>query len=149
MSFRSVVDRVPVVYLAGGMKSCWQEEVIARVPGAIFIDPRKHDLRTELEYTAWDLAGVDRADAIFGYLEADNPGGAGLALEFGWGGKAGKHLIFVEEPGHPQSRYFGMVRAVADVYVTAEDTGEPVLLRGIERLQHYVAERKRNFGKSE
>ena len=46
-------------------------------------------------------------------MEADNPGGAGLAVEFGWGARAGKVLILVEQGGYAQMRYFGMVRALA------------------------------------
>ena len=113
MSCIDSVGRVPVIYLAGGMKGDWQDQVMASVKGAIFIDPRKHGLSTEAEYTAWDLAGVDRADAILGFMNDGNPGGAGLAVEFGWGAARGKHLMLVEQGAYAQQRYFGMVRAVA------------------------------------
>lgn len=109
------LKKIPVVYLAGGMRSNWQDQVMEHVKGAIFIDPRKHGLSSEADYTAWDLTGVDHADIIFGYIEKDNPNGAGLAVEFGWAAKAGnKKLIYVEEEGFPFSRYFGMVRSLAD-----------------------------------
>lgn len=107
------IRKVLAVYLAGGMKNAWQDEVKRAVPGVIFIDPREHGLTEEAGYTAWDLAGVERADVVFGYLEATNPSGAGLAVEFGWGGRAGKLLLLAEEPGYAQQRYFGMVRALA------------------------------------
>ena len=106
-------SKVSVVYLAGGMKSGWQDRVKKEVPGLIFIDPREHGLSSEEGYTAWDLAGVERADIVLGFMEADNPGGAGLAVEFGWGARANKVLILVEQEGHAQQRYFGMVRALA------------------------------------
>jgi hypothetical protein len=107
------IRKVPVVYLAGGMKTAWQDDVKKAVPGVIFIDPREHGLKDELGYTAWDLAGVERADIVFGYMEASNPSGAGLAVEFGWGARADKLLLLVEQPGYAQHRYFGMVRALA------------------------------------
>ena len=107
------IRKVPVVYLAGGMKGTWQDHVKAKLPGVIFIDPREHGLSDEEGYTAWDLAGVERTDIVLGFMEADNPGGAGLAVEFGWGARAGKLLILVEQDGYAQQRYFGMVRALA------------------------------------
>lgn len=39
MSYLSTIQRVPVIYLAGGMKGDWQDRVKALCPGAIFIDP--------------------------------------------------------------------------------------------------------------
>lgn len=125
------IQTVPVVYLAGGSKSGWQDKVTAAVPGVIFLDPRDHNLADEHKYTAWDLAAVDRCDIVFGYMEATNPGGSGLAVEFGWGGKAGKKLILVEESGYAQERYFGMVRSLAHKHIRGEDA----LAQGIAYLQ--------------
>lgn len=120
--------RVPLVYLAGGMRSNWQDEVKAAIGGsALLIDPRNHGSRDEEVYTAWDLSGVDAADIVFGYIEKDNPNGAGLALEFGVAHAQGKPLIYVEEPGFEFSRYFGMVRAVSDRQLTSLDDGISVL----------------------
>lgn len=126
----SLIKKVPVVYLAGGMKSGWQDAVKKAVPGVIFIDPREHGLKDEAGYTAWDLAGVERADVIFGYMESDNPGGAGLAVEFGWGARADKLLLLVEQGIYPQQRYFGMVRALSHVRYE----GPEGLARAVEAL---------------
>jgi len=107
-------NRVPVVYLAGGMRSNWQDKVIEKVGAtALIIDPRRHGSKEENAYTAWDLTGVDHADIVFGFIEADNPNGAGLALEFGYAHAQGKKLIYVEEPDFQHTRYFGMVRAIS------------------------------------
>ncbi|KWU23357.1 nucleoside 2-deoxyribosyltransferase domain-containing protein [Burkholderia cenocepacia] len=127
------LSRVPMVYLAGGMRSNWQDVVMAALPHAIYIDPRKHNSRDEAVYTAWDLAGVQRADIVFGYIEKDNPSGAGLAVEFGAAYAQGKKLVYVEEEPFPFTRYFGMVRAItgpADVFAN--------LQAGIERLKSLV-----------
>ena len=125
------ISKILVVYLAGGMKNAWQDEVMQAVPGVIFIDPRKHGLKDELGYTEWDLAGVERADVVFGYLESSNPSGAGLAVEFGWGGRAGKLLLLAEQDGYVQQRYFGMVRALAH----ATFKGDGSLQAAIEALK--------------
>lgn len=133
------IARVPVVYLAGGMKGSWQDKVKAAVPNAIFIDPRNQPVKSEAEYTAWDLAGVERADFVFGFMESTNPGGSGLAVEFGWGSRAGKHLLLVEEQGYPQQRYFGMVRAIADRVITGTpDSREQLLNEGILYLTQWA-----------
>ena len=125
------ITKVLVVYLAGGMKNAWQDAVKRAVPGVIFIDPREHGLKDEEGYTAWDLAGVERADVVFGYLEATNPSGAGLAVEFGWGGRAGKLLLLAEAQGYAQQRYFGMVRALAH----QKFSGDTPLTEAIEALK--------------
>lgn len=126
--------RVPVVYLAGGMRSNWQDKVIEAVGAtALIIDPRRHGSKEEHAYTAWDLTGVDHADIVFGFIEADNPCGAGLALEFGYAHAQGKKLIYVEEPEFPHSRYFGMVRAIS-----SHTTRITALSYGIIELQNAI-----------
>jgi nucleoside 2-deoxyribosyltransferase len=141
MSFMSVIKRVPVIYLAGGMKTNWQSLIKEHCKGAIFIDPRESGQPAEAEYTAWDLAAVERCDAIVGLMEATNPGGAGLAVEFGWGARAGKHLILVEQAGYPQERYFGMVRAMASAAVKVT-TFEDAVEQAIRLTNSYILDRK-------
>lgn len=138
--YRATINQVPVIYLAGGMKGDWQDQVRKACPGVIFLDPRLSGQPDENGYTAWDLAAVDRCDAILGLMEATNPGGAGLAVEFGWGASAGKHLMFVEQMGYPQQRYFGMVRALADVKETAQ-TLEQSVAAAITMVLDYKASR--------
>ena len=136
------LQRVPVVYLAGGMRTKWQDEVISALKGkylVIFIDPRNHGMTEERAYTSWDLEGVRRADIVFAYLEADNPSGAGLALEIGFAAGLSaapqatrKQVVFVCEPAHPHVRYFGMARACSDSVF--ED-----LQAGIKQLEDVIA----------
>lgn len=137
----------PAIYLAGGMRTNWQDKVTARIQRltvpVLFIDPRNHGYADEVSYTSWDICGVERSDIVFAYLEADNPSGAGLALELGVAeglrraGQAAKHVIFVCEPDHPHYRYFGMARACADVVA-------PTLQEGIEELCDHLMTRKQN-----
>lgn len=131
------ISLVPVIYLAGGMKGTWQDRIMAAIPDAIFIDPRNQPTKSPEDYTAWDLAAVERCDVVFGFMEATNPGGSGLAVEFGWGARAGKHLVFVEEQGYPQHRYFGMVRSLADCVVSNPDMPQDELLD--EGIAHVLA----------
>lgn len=130
------IGKVLVVYFAGGMKTGWPKRVKERVTGVIFIDPSESGLKDEKAYTAYDLAGVERADLVFGYMEQTNPGGSGLAVEFGWGAHAGKTLMLIEEPGYPQQRYFGMVRALAHACYEGEEGFERAV-RDLEFIRDY------------
>ena len=125
------IGKVLVVYFAGGMKTGWPARVREAVPGVIYIDPSESKLTDEKAYTAYDLAGVEAASVVFGFMEKTNPGGSGLAVEFGWGARADKTLMLVEEQGYPQQRYFGMVRALAH----ARYEGEAGLEKAIEDLR--------------
>lgn len=138
MAYRSIIQKVPVIYLAGGMKGNWQDLVASRVKGAILLDPRKSGQPAEHEYTAWDLAAVERCDAILGLMEESNPGGSGLAVEFGWGARAGKHLMLVEQSGFAQEKYFGMVRSLANTKEKATTLDEAVE-KAVAMLSGYVA----------
>lgn len=128
----------PKIYLAGGMRSNWQDTVKAALAEAytkpvLYLDPRQHGSRDENLYTSWDLAAVEASNILFVYLEKDNPDGHGLALEIGFAlgmaqaGAAPKHVIYVEEPGHPASRYLGMARACADETLSSLEDGPQAL----------------------
>ncbi len=118
------------VYLAGGMRSNWQDAVKRALPGCIYLDPRDHHFKAEADYTAWDLAAVDACDIVLGFVEKSNPSAAGLALEFGYAAAQGKTMLYVEELEFPFTRYFGMVRAVADLAVN----DMPTALRHLAQL---------------
>lgn len=103
------------IYLAGGMKSGWQDKVIKALdsPRICWLDPRTHNFTEELDYTAWDLRAVAKSDYVFAYLEKDNPGGHGLMLEIGYAIDALHEIIFVEDEGDERTRFYGMARAAA------------------------------------
>ncbi len=128
------INKVLVVYFAGGTRTGWAQGVKEAVTGVIYIDPRDSGLTDEHDYTAFDLAGVERADIVFGRMEKTNPGGSGLAVEFGWGARAGKTLLLAEEEGYPQERYFGMVRSLAHVHHKGEDSLE-LAIADLRRIQ--------------
>lgn len=127
-----MIKKVPLIYLAGGMRSNWQDEVKKAVPGVSFIDPRNHPFTGENDYTSWDLSMLEKCDILFAFLEKSNPGGQGLCVEAGFACKMGITVIFVEELDRPDYKYMGMVRAISSYY--AND-----LQKGISLLQQAVA----------
>lgn len=85
------------IYLAGGMKSDWQDMVIRSCPEHIYFDPRAHGLDSPEAYTAWDLDHVSKADLVFACFTADNPSGFGMCIEIGYAKSCGKQIILVDE----------------------------------------------------
>jgi hypothetical protein len=102
-----------IIYLAGGMKNPWRDKVKARFPNAVFLDPTKHGLLDERQYTIWDLSAIARSEIVFGYMDADNPSGFELLFEMGYAFAHNKLMIFVNEK-REMDPYCGMVRTVAD-----------------------------------
>ncbi|MBU8921742.1 MAG: nucleoside 2-deoxyribosyltransferase domain-containing protein [Bacteroidales bacterium] len=135
------------VYLAGGMRTGWQDQVINAAPDLDYKDPRTHGLRKEKEYTEWDLNAIDESTIMFAFLEADNPSGAGLALEIGYAKAQGKYIIFVCEAQHPHYRYFGMSRMCANrVYDYLEDGVE--FLRTFQTFPRDASDPDNYYGRS-
>ena len=126
--------RNPQVYLAGGMKTNWQDYVIKACEGLAveFLDPRSHGFKDEGAYTEWDLGAANCSDCLFGYLERDNPGGHGLALEMGYCAGAHWHKIFVEDPDDPRTDYFGMMRVISDEDCVGLEQGVEALKAWLE-----------------
>lgn len=110
------------IYLAGDMKSGWQDRFAAMLPKDVeLIDPRSHGLTDAAQYTWWDLEGVARADIIMAYMGPHNPSGFGLCLEAGYAYGLGKPIIFVDEMTVDwRGRYFDMLRQIATVVPTLE-----------------------------
>lgn len=99
------------IYLAGGMKSEWQDRVIAAHPDIDFMDPRTHGLADEEDYTRWDLNAIRSSGLVFAYMDADNPSGFGLNLEVGYAYALGIPVWYACEDRTDRQRRFGMVRA--------------------------------------
>lgn len=124
------------VYLAGGMKSGWQEKVkgfTSTMKRVQWFDPTEHDYGDPRHYGPWDAAAVDACDVVFAYLEAGNPGGEGMCAEIGRAAGLGKVIIFVDEKtesGAARTRYLRLVREWSTVVVGN-------LSDGINHLQRY------------
>lgn len=111
-------------YLSGGFRSGWQKKVIMLVDGIEFIDPSRHGLELEDQYTFWDLLAIERADIVFAYLEKTNPRPLGLCVEVGYAAALGKKIIVVDETNDSR---LGMVRACAHVVISTLDDGIKLL----------------------
>lgn len=103
-----------MVYLAGGMKSGWQDKVIDGARAVAYKDPRCHGLESEAEYTEWDLRAIRDCNLVFAYMDSDNPSGYGLSLEIGYAKALGREIWYVCEDATARQKYFGMVRACSD-----------------------------------
>ena len=108
------------VYLAGDMKSGWQDRLMREctVPHE-WLDPRSHGLESPWEYSKWDLDAIDACDVLVAHMHPGNPSGLGMSLEVGYAHGVGKPIIFWDEIGRDwRAKYFGMVRFVATFIVT-------------------------------
>lgn len=114
------------VYLSGGHRSGWQDQVIRSCPELEFVDPRIHGLERPELYALWDLHHVRQSDILFGYMESTNPSGIGLALEAGYARALAKAVVIVDERSAQDKRFardFAIVRSAADVALDSLEEG--------------------------
>lgn len=113
------MKKTHMIYLAGDMRSGWQDAFAAMLPPQICVkDPSKHGLKVPAEYTKWDLDAVRDSQLVVAYMGPHNPSGYGMALEIGYAHALGRPIIFVDCMGTDwRSEYFGMVRSVASEIV--------------------------------
>src|SRR6266478_3435529 len=71
----------PLLYLAGGFRSRWQQKVHERLGlKYVILDLSAHGIENRDDYTRWDLNAIRRSDAVLAFMEHSNPGGYSLAL---------------------------------------------------------------------
>lgn len=88
----------PKVFLSGGFKSGWQNNVIQELSEKFtFFNPQAHGLNDHYEYTTWDIHFVKECDILFAYMEESNPSGYGLAFELGIAYALNKTIILIDE----------------------------------------------------
>lgn len=117
------------VYLAGGMRSGWQDRVKADLrklyeKGLVrWSDPRDNQTAVPEEYKLLDVIRVESADIIFGYAEDTNPGLFALCIELTLGHARGAKTILInglnEAKDPARFRSFGFVSVSCD-FQTAE-----------------------------
>jgi nucleoside 2-deoxyribosyltransferase len=81
----------------------------------------KNDIKNAFDqYATLDLYHAKASDIVFGYLEADNPAGHGLAVECGYAKGLGKTVIIVNETklDDPMYRYKKFIEKSADIVFT-------------------------------
>ena len=96
------------IYLAGGMRTDWQDAFIKRYPTVEFVDPRSHGLVLAREYTFVDKLGIRQSDLVVCYFERGNPSGLGLAYEVGYADGLGIPVLLIDEK---EDKYAAMLRA--------------------------------------
>jgi hypothetical protein len=112
------------IYLAGGMKTDWQDKVILSYAEHTYFDPRSHGLENPVEYTKWDMDHVAKADLVFAYFEKTNPLGFAMCAEIGAAYNAGKIIILVDEK---QQKSWDLIRCCCDHVVDNLEDGIAIL----------------------
>jgi len=113
------------IYLAGGIRSNWQEKIV-NVVSAEYYNPRTKEIDKKLtltEFGTWDLHFIKKCDIVFAYMEKTNPSGIGMAVEMGFAKALGKTVILCLEENneHIKDSYLEFMRKVADITFTNID----------------------------
>lgn len=112
------------VYLAGGFKSNWANEVKKCTNNFNWINPKDKEFKNGErvimnvnEYGKWDLHFIKQSDIVFVYIEVDNPSCIGLCCEAGYAKGLGKTVITVLEPNHNhiKDHYLSFITQVSDI----------------------------------
>jgi hypothetical protein len=119
------------VYLSGGMRSEWRDQVRAGAPDHKYFDPTTHGQSDPDLYTAWDFLAVKMADVVFAYMEETNPSGIGLAAEVAYAMALGKTVILVDLK---QDKSMAIVRSLVTVNCKSLENGID-LLHSMESLR--------------
>jgi len=109
----------PKIYLAGGIKSNWQQKIVNSID-AEFFNPRTKEVDRTLtltEFGTWDLHFIKQCDIVFAYMEKNNPSGIGMAVEMGYAKGLGKTVILCLEPDNEfiKAGYLQFMKKVSDV----------------------------------
>ena len=101
------------IYLAGDLKSNWQDSLLPSISAHTVTDPRKFQGLAAADYTAAELAAIRACDVLIACMRADNPSGYGLMLEAGYALGLSKRIIFWDavQSDRNRSRFFDMLRA--------------------------------------
>jgi nucleoside 2-deoxyribosyltransferase-like protein len=85
------------IFLSGGTRGLWQDQVISELSGAEFFDPRTLRSLEMRDIAATELRWLESTDCLFFYFEAQNPSGLGSAFEVGYCYARGIPIVFVDE----------------------------------------------------
>lgn len=112
------------VYLAGGFKSDWANQVKNASDKFSWINPKEKEFKNGervvmdvKEYGAWDLHFIKQSDIVFVYVERTNTSCIGLCCEAGYAKGLGKTVITVLEPNHEtiKDAYLSFITQVSDI----------------------------------
>ncbi len=110
------------IYLAGGIRSNWQEKVTSRID-AEFYNPRTKEvdkILTLTEFGTWDLHYIKQCDIVFAYMEKNNPSGIGMSVEIGFAKGLGKTVILCLEENNEfiKDKYLEFMKKASDILFT-------------------------------
>lgn len=110
------------IYLAGGIRSNWQEKVTSRFDGE-FYNPRTKEvdkILTLTEFGTWDLHYIKQCDIVFAYMEKNNPSGIGMSVEIGFAKGLGKTVILCLEENNEfiKDKYLEFMKKASDIVFT-------------------------------
>ena len=120
------------VYLAGGFKSDWANQVSKCSDKIQFINPKDKEFKNGQrivmnvnEYGKWDLHFIRNSDIVFVYVERTNTSCIGLCCEAGYAKGLGKTVITVLEPNHEtiKDKYLSFITQVSDIVFTNIEDG--------------------------
>ena len=112
------------IYLAGGFRSNWAEDVKKCSSNFKFINPKEKEFKNNErvimnvnEYGKWDLHFIKNSDIVFVYIEKGNPSCIGLCCEAGFAKGLGKTVITILEPNHEtiKDSYLSFITQVSDI----------------------------------
>lgn len=112
------------IYLAGGFKSDWANDVKKCSDRFQWINPKEKEFKNGEriimdvnEYGRWDLHFIKQCDICFIYVERSNTSCIGLSVEAGFAKGLGKTVILVLEPNHETIKdcYLSFITQVADI----------------------------------
>jgi hypothetical protein len=152
-----------MVYLAGGMKSGWQNKVIEECADLIkqgivnFFDPRKNPKEPE-KYRAADKEAWEKTDIVFAYAESSNPALFAMCIELagGYYNRKKAWTIFVDdlqpekmetpekiEEEKRRKRYLSFVEVISHKKATSLPEGISILKDAINERIIYNFARER------
>ena len=108
------------VYLAGGIRSGWQNNM-PKINGVKYFDPSKKELDKSLtlsEFGTWDLHFIKECNIVFAYMEKTNPSGIGMAVEIGYAKALGKTVILCIEQNNEtiKPHHLDFMKKVSDIF---------------------------------
>jgi nucleoside 2-deoxyribosyltransferase len=120
------------IYLAGGFKSDWANEVKKCSDNFQWINPKDKEFKNEErivmnvnEYGKWDLHFIKQCDILFVYVERTNTSCIGLCCEAGFAKGLGKTVITILEPNHEtiKDAYLSFITQVSDIVFEDLESG--------------------------
>lgn len=127
------------VFLAGGMVSNWQDEIINAFrdeKGIIFYDPRSTSDIREIDSYIWCLDKIHDSSVVLVYMESENIGGYNTMFEAGIAAAEDKTIIFINRDNNRRD-LFGMLSLFADMQFSTIERAITVLKDALSNKEEW------------